>query len=273
MAIEVGKNRIEALGEVEESADLHPLLRLRRWRTTTATTTRWATSATPPSTPDRSCGRTACSPSSARSTSRWRSPPDRPAPRCSAGNTVVFKPVDRLAAVGGQADRGATSTPASRPASINLVMGPGETVGQALQDHPGVDGIVFTGSYEVGMRLFHSFSKTWPRPCIVEMGGKNPAIVSRNADLDEAAEGIMRSRLRVRRPEVLGELARLRRAAGPRRAGPPAGREDRGDRHRRPARPRRTGWARSSTSAPSIGTRRPSPRPVATGPCSSAASG
>ncbi len=72
-------------------------------------------------------------------------------------------------------------------------MGPGDTVGQALQDHTGVDGIVFTGSYEVGMRLFHSFSTTWPRPCIVEMGGKNPAIVSRKADLDEAAEGIMRS--------------------------------------------------------------------------------
>jgi 1-pyrroline-5-carboxylate dehydrogenase len=76
---------------------------------------------------------------------------------------------------------------------VNLVMGPGETVGQALQDHPGVDGIVFTGSYEVGMRLFHSFSRSWPRPCIVEMGGKNPAIVTRSADLDEAAEGIMRS--------------------------------------------------------------------------------
>jgi 1-pyrroline-5-carboxylate dehydrogenase len=45
----------------------------------------------------------------------------------------------------------------------------------------------------VGMRLFHSFSKAWPRPCIVEMGGKNPAIVTRSADLDEAAEGIMRA--------------------------------------------------------------------------------
>ena len=43
------------------------------------------------------------------------------------------------------------------------------------------------------MRLFQSFSTTWPRPCIVEMGGKNPAIVSRKADLEEAAEGIMRS--------------------------------------------------------------------------------
>ena len=83
--------------------------------------------------------------------------------------------------------------PAFRRAPINLVMGPGETVGQALQDHPGIDGIVFTGSYEVGMQLFHSFSKAWPRPTIVEMGGKNPAIVSRKADLEEAAEGIMRS--------------------------------------------------------------------------------
>ena len=88
------------------------------------------------------------------------------------------------------------------------------------------------------MQLFHSFSRAWPRPCIVEMGGKNPAIVSRHADLDEAAEGIMRSRVRVRRAEVLGQLAGLRRAARPRRAGPAAGREDRGDHHRRPARPR-----------------------------------
>ena len=79
------------------------------------------------------------------------------------------------------------------------------------------------------MRLFHTFSRTWPRPCIVEMGGKNPAIVSRHADLEEAAEGIMRCVLRLRRAEVLRELARLRRAPGPRRAGPTAGREDRGD--------------------------------------------
>ena len=72
-------------------------------------------------------------------------------------------------------------------------MGPGDTVGDELQSNPGIDGIVFTGSYDVGMRLFKSFSTAWPRPCIVEMGGKNPAIVSRKADLEEAAEGIMRS--------------------------------------------------------------------------------
>jgi len=109
-----------------------------------------------------------------------------------AGNTVVFKPssaspLSAVKLVQAYIDAG---VPAG---AINLVMGSGEIVGQALQDHPGVDGIVFTGSYEVGMRLFHSFSKTWPRPCIVEMGGKNPAIVTQRADLDEAAEGIMRS--------------------------------------------------------------------------------
>ena len=76
---------------------------------------------------------------------------------------------------------------------INLVMGPGETVGAELRENPGIDGIVFTGSYDVGMDLFRTFSARYPKPTIVEMGGKNPAVVSRHADLDEAAEGIMRS--------------------------------------------------------------------------------
>jgi 1-pyrroline-5-carboxylate dehydrogenase len=74
-----------------------------------------------------------------------------------------------------------------------MVMGPGETVGDELQTNPGVDGVIFTGSFEVGFALYKNFAKVFPKPVIVEMGGKNPAIVSRHADLDEAAEGIMRS--------------------------------------------------------------------------------
>src|SRR5204863_7771068 len=75
--------------------------------------------------------------------------------------------------------------------------------------------------YEVGFELFRSFSTRFPRPCIVEMGGKNPAIVLRSADLEEAAEGILRaafgfsgqkcsanSRVYVERP-VHDELVRL----------------------------------------------------------------
>jgi 1-pyrroline-5-carboxylate dehydrogenase len=110
-----------------------------------------------------------------------------------AGNTVVFKP--------------ATDTPWTgrllaeclRDAGIpdgvfNYVTGPGGTVGQALIDDPRVCGITFTGSYDVGMKIYRAFSQgRWPRPVIAEMGGKNPSIVTRNADLEDAATGIVRS--------------------------------------------------------------------------------
>ena len=84
---------------------------------------------------------------------------------------------------------------AGLPAGVlNLVTGPGRTLGEALISDPGVDGITFTGSYEVGMHLYRTFSGgRHARPCITEMGGKNPAIVTSKADLDVAALGIMRS--------------------------------------------------------------------------------
>ena len=191
MAFEVGKNRIEALGEVEESADL-----IRYYAQTAEDNAFY----------DHPMGNLGDSTVHTRSILRPHgvfavvSPFNFPMALSAgptsaamlAGNTVVLKPssASPLSAVGltqAYIDAGVPK------GVFNLVMGPGETVGQALQDHPGIDGIVFTGSYEVGMRLFHSFSRTWPRPCIVEMGGKNPAIVSRHADLEEAAEGIMRS--------------------------------------------------------------------------------
>jgi 1-pyrroline-5-carboxylate dehydrogenase len=191
MAIEVGKNRIEALGEVEESADLiryyaqtmednagydHPMDNLGDKAVHTRSILRphgvFAVVS-----PFNFPMALATGPSSAA---------------MMAGNTVVIKPASAspLSAINMLQAYIDAGVPAG---VVNLVMGPGDVVGQALQDHPGIDGIVFTGSYDVGMRLFRSFSKDWPRPCIVEMGGKNPAIVTRHADLDEAAEGVMRS--------------------------------------------------------------------------------
>ncbi|HSI99975.1 MAG TPA: aldehyde dehydrogenase family protein, partial [Patescibacteria group bacterium] len=76
---------------------------------------------------------------------------------------------------------------------FNLVTGPGETVGAELTESRDIDGLVFTGSYEVGMKLYTGFTQDYPRPIITEMGGKNPAIVTASADLDTAAEGAMRS--------------------------------------------------------------------------------
>jgi len=77
---------------------------------------------------------------------------------------------------------------------FNYVTGPGRTLGQALIESPEVDGVTFTGSYDVGMGIFRDFARgNYVRPAILELGGKNPAIVSKNADLDRAAAGIVRS--------------------------------------------------------------------------------
>ena len=54
-------------------------------------------------------------------------------------------------------------------------------------------GITFTGSYPVGMDIYKHFATEIPKPVICEMGGKNPAIVTKNADLDKATDGVLRS--------------------------------------------------------------------------------
>lgn len=110
-----------------------------------------------------------------------------------AGNTIVIKPASDTPWVvrllvdcfrdGGLPD-----------GVVNFVTGPGSTLGQALVDSPLLDGVTFTGSFDVGMRLYQNFGKrNYVRPIILELGGKNPAIVSRHANLDEAAAGILRS--------------------------------------------------------------------------------
>jgi 1-pyrroline-5-carboxylate dehydrogenase len=109
-----------------------------------------------------------------------------------AGNTVVYKPSSD-APISGECLNRAMRDAGIPDGVFNLVMGPGESVGAELQENDGVDGIIFTGSFEVGFHLYKNFATRYPKPVIVEMGGKNPAIVSRKADLDEAAEGIMRS--------------------------------------------------------------------------------
>jgi 1-pyrroline-5-carboxylate dehydrogenase len=191
MAIEVGKNRLEALGEVEETADL-----IRYYATT------WEDNGAYDHPMDNLGDAAVHTRSILRPHGVFAviSPFNFPmalagGPTSAAlmtGNAVVFKP----ASAGAMS--GVTLMEAYRGAGlpdgvINLVMGPGETVGAELRENPGIDGIVFTGSYEVGFDLFRTFSTRYPRPCIVEMGGKNAAIVSHRADLEEAAEGIMRS--------------------------------------------------------------------------------
>jgi len=194
VALEVGKNRMEALGDVAETADLFRYA-CDRMQAGNGFITEMGR--------DPLLGFEATNVSVLRPYGVWVviSPFNFPCaltggPTAAAlvtGNTVVFKP--------------ATDTPwtsrwiaeclrdAGLPDGVyNFITGPGSSLGQALIDSPEVDGITFTGSYDVGMRIHRDFgSGRWVRPTILELGGKNPAIVSRHADLETAATGIMRS--------------------------------------------------------------------------------
>jgi 1-pyrroline-5-carboxylate dehydrogenase len=109
-----------------------------------------------------------------------------------AGNTVVLKPSNQGALLGYKLyecyrDGGVP------PGAFHLVIGRGATAGDHLWHHPDVNGVTFTGSYPVGMDIYKHFTTDVPKPVICEMGGKNPTIVTKNADLDKATDGVLRS--------------------------------------------------------------------------------
>ncbi|RLV57486.1 aldehyde dehydrogenase family protein [Aeromicrobium phragmitis] len=106
------------------------------------------------------------------------------------GNSVVLKPSDKTprstAEIAGMLRR-------HLPAGVLNVVSGGAEVGQALAKSD-VDGIAFTGSAHVGWELVATRSPSGlPRPVLAEMGGQNPAVVAASADLDAAAQGIVRS--------------------------------------------------------------------------------
>jgi len=194
VTLEVGKNRMEALGDVAETAELI---------------------------------RYACSQMEASRGYKAKMGKD-PLPGYDSTNTSVLKPYGvwvvispfnfPAALTGGPS--GATLTAGNtlviKPASattwtsvllvdcmrqagipdgvVNLVSGPGSSVGKALVESKDVDGLTFTGSFDVGMGIYRTFAQgDYVRPTILELGGKNPAIVSKNANIEDAAVGIVRS--------------------------------------------------------------------------------
>jgi 1-pyrroline-5-carboxylate dehydrogenase len=194
VTLEVGKNRMEALGDVAETADLI---------------------------------RYACDQMEANHGYRVKMAKD-PLPGFDSTNTSVLKPYGvwvvispfnfPAALTGGPMGAAlvAGNTVVVKPASVttwttallvdclrmagipdgvvNFVSGPGSTVGNALVESDDVDGITFTGSFDVGMGIYRTFAQgQYARPTNLEMGGKNPAIVSKNADIEDAAIGIVRS--------------------------------------------------------------------------------
>src|SRR6185312_5815568 len=191
MGYEAGKNRLECVGDVEESADLieyycNDIERHHGFETTLGT-----------------LGPNEENSSVMRPYGVWAviSPFNFPLALAAgpsggalvAGNTVVFKPASATPLVGYKLLE--VMRDAGVPAGVfNFITGGGGTAGQELIDNADVDGIVFTGSKDVGMHLIRdNATRKVPRPLIIEMGGKNPSIITRAADLDKASDGVMRS--------------------------------------------------------------------------------
>jgi 1-pyrroline-5-carboxylate dehydrogenase len=106
------------------------------------------------------------------------------------GNTVVIKPSNAGALMALEFYR--VMREAGLPTGALHVMTGGDQAGDYLAHHDDLDGLTFTGSHEVGMYLYRTVNERRPKPVTAEMGGKNPAIVTKSADLDTAAEGVVR---------------------------------------------------------------------------------
>lgn len=109
------------------------------------------------------------------------------------GNTVVFHPTSAAPLSGLKLYE--TLIGAGVPTgALSYLTGPGEPFGDEVTSNPNVAGIAFTGSKDVGMKLYRDFvnKQPYPKPFIAEMGSKNPALITSNADLERAAEGVVR---------------------------------------------------------------------------------
>jgi acyl-CoA reductase-like NAD-dependent aldehyde dehydrogenase len=194
LTLEVGKNRLEALGEVQETADFfsvyckdfeshrgfdHALPNdplpeaISRNRSVMKPYGVWAVIA-----PFNSPFALAGGPVAAA---------------LVAGNTVVLKGASD-SSWAGRLLADCLRDAGLPPGVFNYLCGPGAQVGDALVKHRHTAGVTFTGSHGVGMRILQTLANgRYAKPCIAAMGGKNPCIVTANADLDRAASGIVRS--------------------------------------------------------------------------------
>jgi 1-pyrroline-5-carboxylate dehydrogenase len=189
MSMEVGKNRLEALGDVEESAVFFryysqqvedndgfdkPMERLSDAEITSSVLRPYGVWAV--IVPFNYPMALAAGPTAAA---------------LVAGNTVLIKPSPQ--GTFSAAKLHECLLEAGVPADAVHLLPGGDEVGRQLVAHPGVDGLTFTGSYDVGMQIERSFVTDYPKPLIAEMGGKNPTVVSRRADVAAAALGVARS--------------------------------------------------------------------------------
>ncbi|MDR2358159.1 MAG: aldehyde dehydrogenase family protein [Oscillospiraceae bacterium] len=107
----------------------------------------------------------------------------------STGNTCVVKPPSTNSLVGLFLAEVVDSVEDLPKGVVNVITGPGSSVGNALASHPGVDAVGFTGSTETGVAIMQAAAPTIKK-VIMELGGKNPAIIFPDANLDLAIESL-----------------------------------------------------------------------------------
>ncbi|CAE6489787.1 MAG: aldehyde dehydrogenase family protein [Candidatus Nitrosotenuis sp.] len=189
ISMENGKNRLEAMGEIDETIDF-----LRFYADQLDTNQGFVK-------PTKSANPNEKTQSVLKPYGVWGIIPPFNFPSAIAigmssgalitANTVVLKPASDTPISAFQfVDAIYRKIPAG---AINLVTGKGNIVGQAIIENPDVSGIAFTGSKEVGISGFRTFTRDMPKPFISEMGGKNPVIVTNSADLEKATDGVLRA--------------------------------------------------------------------------------
>jgi 1-pyrroline-5-carboxylate dehydrogenase len=190
MSLEVGKSRFESMGDAEESADLIDYY-CTQVEDANGFVRRMASPTPVEHNTDvlRPYGVFAC-------ISPFNFPLALSAGMSGAalvaGNAVVYKPAEDTPWTGLRLyevyrDAGLP------PGVFNYLTGHRDEIGDALWQHPGVDGVVFTGSKAVGLRIHAGLSARWIKPALLELGGKNATIVTESADISAAAEGTVRS--------------------------------------------------------------------------------
>ncbi len=112
------------------------------------------------------------------------------APALISGNCVIFKPASLVPAMAVEMVK--IFEQAGLPAGVlNLVLGAGSAMGDILVEEPRIKAVSFTGSNEIGKRV-HTICGARGIPVVCEMGGKNPAIVWDDADLELALGGVLK---------------------------------------------------------------------------------
>lgn len=114
------------------------------------------------------------------------------------GNTAVLKPAHTSPIIAAVFTRLFIEEAGLPPGVVNYITGPGGLLGDTMVDHPKTRFVAFTGSKEIGMRIFERAAKVnpgqiWLKRTILEMGGKDAIVVDETADLEAAAEGIVAS--------------------------------------------------------------------------------